>query len=187
MGGGRAMQPDIPDDQLEPETCAKDTDAFFARLLHRYRRPLVNLAYQLLGDRDEAEDVAQETFVQAYLHLKRFRRQSSLFTWLYRITVNACRMRQRKRRCVPGAEALEPIDGGFDDQQWLLKQQVDEALRRLPQDLREVLILREMYEMSYEEIAETLQIPVGTVRSRLFAARQRFARIWREIDNKEQS
>ncbi|MGQ9739248.1 MAG: RNA polymerase sigma factor [Armatimonadota bacterium] len=73
-----------------------------------------------------------------------------------------------------------PADEGFDEQAWLLKQQVDEALRQLPEPLREILILREMHELSYEETAQALRIPVGTVRSWLFTARQRFAQIWKE-------
>lgn len=163
---------------MQPQ-CEEDTERFFAQLLRRYRNPIVNLAYQMLGDRDEAEDVAQETFVQAFLHLKRFRGGSSLFTWLYRIAVNACRMRLRKRRPLPLSDVQHPDDTGFDERAWALKQQVDEVLRQLPEPLREVLILREMHELSYEEIAQVLRIPVGTVRSRLFTARQRFAELWR--------
>ncbi|MDW8322348.1 MAG: sigma-70 family RNA polymerase sigma factor [Armatimonadota bacterium] len=92
----------------------EDTEHLFAELLRRYRNPIVNLAYQLLRDRDEAEDVAQETFVQAFLHLKRFRGQSSLFTWLYRIAVNACRMRFRKARPLPISYVCQPIERGLE-------------------------------------------------------------------------
>jgi len=158
----------------------EDTERFFAQLLRRYRNPIVNIAYQLLGDRDEAEDVAQETFVQAFVHLKRFRRQSSLFTWLYRIAVNACRMRLRKKRPLPLLDEHRPENAGFDEAAWMLKQQVDETLRQLPEPLREVLILREMHELSYEQMAQVLGVPVGTVRSRLHAARQRFAQLWEQ-------
>ncbi|MGC8785682.1 MAG: sigma-70 family RNA polymerase sigma factor, partial [Armatimonadota bacterium] len=77
--------------EYQQPLCEEDIEQLFAQLLRRYRNPIVNLAYQMLGDRDEAEDVAQETFVQAFVHLKRFRGQSSLFTWLYRVAVNACR------------------------------------------------------------------------------------------------
>ncbi|GBC94511.1 ECF RNA polymerase sigma-E factor [bacterium HR16] len=171
-----------PSDEHQQTHCEEDIERFFAQLLCRYRSPIVNLAYQLLGDRDEAEDVAQDTFVQAFLHLKRFRGQSSLFTWLYRIAVNACRMRLRKRRPLPLSDVHRPDETGFDEQAWMLKQQVDEVLRRLPQPLREVLILREMHELSYEEIAQVLRIPVGTVRSRLFTARQRFAEMWKRTE-----
>ncbi|MGC8784463.1 MAG: sigma-70 family RNA polymerase sigma factor, partial [Armatimonadota bacterium] len=69
---------------------------------------------------------------------------------------------------------------GFDESAWLLKQQVDEALSRLPETLREVLILREMHELSYEQIAQVLRVPVGTVRSRLHAARRQFAQLWEQ-------
>jgi len=93
-----------------------------------------------------------------------------------------CRMCLRKRRPLPLPDALPSDEQGYDEQTWLLKQQVDDVLHQLPEPLREVLILREMHEMSYEEIAQTLGIPVGTVRSRLFAARQRFAQLWKQHD-----
>ncbi|GIV18424.1 MAG: RNA polymerase sigma-H factor [Armatimonadota bacterium] len=160
--------------------CEGDTEQFFAQLLRRYRNPIVNLAYQMLGDREEAEDVAQETFVQAFVHLRRFRGQSSLFTWLYRIAVNACRMRLRQRRLLPLLDERYADDADFDERAWMLKQQVDETLRQLPEPLREVLILREMHELSYEQIAQVLGVPVGTVRSRLHTARQRFAQLWEQ-------
>ena len=176
------MRGESSGDEHQQPRCEEEAEQFFAQLLRRYRRPIVNLAYQLLGDHDEAEDVAQDTFVQAFLHLKRFRGQSSLFTWLYRIAVNACRMRLRKRRPLPLSDVHHPDEAGFDEQAWVLKQQVDEVLRRLPEPLREVLILREMHELSYEEIAQVLRIPVGTVRSRLFTARQRFAELWQETE-----
>lgn len=163
----------------QPLSCEEETERLFADLLRRYRGPLVNLAYQLLGDRDEAEDVAQETFVQAYLYLQRFRGEANLFTWLYRIAVNACRMRLRKRRPVTLQNEPSAPDGAFDERTWIRKQRVDEVLRQLPEPLREVLILREIHELSYEEIAQVLGIPVGTVRSRLFTARQRFAERWK--------
>lgn len=158
---------------------ADGTDQLFAELLRRYRLPLVNLAYQLLGDRDEAEDVAQETFVQAFLHLQRFRNKANLFTWLYRIAVNACRMRLRRRRPLPLENEPSALDDAMDEHAWIRKHRVDEVLRQLPEPLREVLILREIHELGYEEIAQVLGIPIGTVRSRLFAARQRFAQLWK--------
>lgn len=174
------MDGEAPCESHEQPCCDEETNQLFADLLRRYRSPIVNLAYQLLGDRDEAEDVAQETFVQAFLNLQRFRGRSSLFTWLYRIAINACRMRQRKKRAYPLQFDCRADDQGFDEQAWILKQQVDEVLRQLPDPLREVLILREMHELSYEEIARVLGIPTGTVRSRLFSARHRFAELWRE-------
>lgn len=145
-----------PFGDIPKPSCADETETFFAQLLCRYRTPIVNLAYQLLGDRDEAEDVVQETFVQAFLHLERFRKQAGVFTWLYRIAINACRMRLRKRRPLSLSEIPPPADEGFNEQAWLLKQQVDEVLWQMPEPLREVLILREMHELSYEEIAQVL-------------------------------
>lgn len=157
----------------------------FALLLQRYRNRIFNLAWQLLGDRDEAEDVAQETFLQAFEHLHEFRGESQISTWLYRIAVNACMMRLRQRKFVePLPEDYEPVDE-IDwrkvEEQILLKRRIDEVLTRLPENLRLVLILREIHELSYEEIAQVLSIPIGTVRSRLFEARKKFAQIWQEL------
>jgi RNA polymerase sigma-70 factor (ECF subfamily) len=157
----------------------------FSCLVERYRNRIVNLAWQLLGNRDDAEDAAQETFLLAFERLSDFRGESQFSTWLYRIAINICKMKMRQRKPVePLPEDYEPIEE-FDrrevESRILLKRQIDEVLARLPEPLRLVLILREMHELSYEEIAQTLSIPVGTVRSRLFEARKKFAQIWREL------
>ena len=148
----------------------------FANLVERYCNRIVNLAWHLLGNRDDAEDVAQETFLLAFERLSDFRGESQFSTWLYRIAINICKMRLRQRKVVePLSESYEPAEE-FDwrevESRILLKRQVDEVLARLPEPLRLVLVWREMHELSYEEIAQTLSIPVGTVRSRLFEARK---------------
>jgi RNA polymerase sigma-70 factor (ECF subfamily) len=157
----------------------------FAQLVQRYRNRIFNLAWQLLGNRDDAEDVTQETFLQAFEHLSEFRGEAQMLTWLYRIAVNACKMKMRQRRFIePLPEDFEPaeeIDWSAVEERWLLKRKIDTVLAKLSEPLRLVLVLREMHELSYEEIASVLGIPVGTVRSRLFEARRKFAQIWREI------
>jgi RNA polymerase sigma-70 factor (ECF subfamily) len=108
-----------------------------------------------------------------------------MLTWLYRIAVNACKMKMRQRRFIePLPEDFEPaeeIDWNAVEERWLLKRKIDTVLAKLSEPLRLVLVLREMHELSYEEIASVLGIPVGTVRSRLFEARRKFAQIWREM------
>lgn len=174
------------DNELVAKCCSGDLEAF-NELVKRYRNRIFNLAWQLLGDRDEAEDVAQEVFLHAFEHIGDFHYSSQVFTWLYRIAVNACKMRFRKRRPIePLSDESETYTNDWQEieKQWILKRQIDIALSRLPENLRFVLVLREMHELSYEEIAQVLGIPIGTVRSRLFEARKRFAQIWRELFDK---
>lgn len=173
------------DNELVAKCRSGDLEAF-DELVKRYRNRIFNLSWQLLGDRDEAEDVAQEVFLHAFEHMGDFRYSSQVFTWLYRIAVNACKMRLRKRRPIEPLDECEPCDIDWHEveERWILKRQVDIALSRLPEKLRIVLVLREMHELSYEEIAQVLSVPVGTVRSRLFEARKKFAQIWRELFDK---
>ncbi|MFN4179421.1 MAG: RNA polymerase sigma factor [Armatimonadota bacterium] len=179
-----ALMQETDESELVARCKSGETEAF-ACLVERYRNRIVNLAWQLLGNRDDAEDAAQETFLIAFEHLSDFRGESQFSTWLYRIAINICKMRLRQRKMVePLSESYEPteeVDWREIESRILLKWQVDEVLGRLPEPLRLVLILREMHELSYEEIAQTLSIPVGTVRSRLFEARKKFAQIWREL------
>ncbi len=174
---------DATEEALVTRALNGDANAF-AELVRRYRDRLLNLAWQLLGNRDEAEDAVQDALLFAYEHLHQFRGEARLFTWLYRITVNACRTRLRQRRTEPLPEDWEPadeIDWRAVEAQWWRKRQVDAVLSELPEPLRLVLILREMHDLSYDEIAAVLDIPVGTVRSRLFEARKRFARLWQDM------
>lgn len=173
------------DNELVAKCRSGDLEAF-DELVKRYRNRIFNLSWQLLGDRDEAEDVAQEVFLHAFEHMGDFRYSSQVFTWFYRIAVNACKMRLRKRRPIEPLDEREPCDIDWHEveERWILKRQVDIALSRLPEKLRIVLVLREMHELSYEEIAQVLSVPVGTVRSRLFEARKKFAQIWRELFDK---
>ncbi len=165
--------------------CRIGDEEALAQLVRRYRDRIFNLAWQLLGNKDDAEDVTQETFLQAFEHLSDFRGDSQISTWLYRIAVNTCMMKLRQRKSVEPLpedyELAEEIDWRSVEERILLKQQVDRVLARLPEPLRLVLVLREMHELSYDEVAQVLGIPVGTVRSRLFEARRKFAQIWREL------
>lgn len=153
----------------------------FGRLVLKYQDRLVNSLYHLIGNQAEAEDVAQEAFVQAFLKLGSFRGQSQFYTWLFRIARNQAISRFRRSR------KLASIDGGESGgEQMLLSQeaapdrrllegetvaQVQLALARLSEEHRAILILRELEELDYDAIAAALDLPVGTVRSRLHRAR----------------
>jgi RNA polymerase sigma factor (sigma-70 family) len=128
-----------------------------------------------LGNLEDAQDVAQETFLQAFLGIERFREESRFAMWLYRIAVNLCQNVLRGK-----SAAVEPLEASFPDpgltpEASLLQRErgwrVEQALQRLSQELRVAVVLRDVLGFSYAEIAESLGIPLGTVKSRISAAR----------------
>ncbi len=157
--------------------------------LRRYRDRVVNLAYHLLRSREDAEDTAQEAFTQAFSAINSFRGESQFWTWLYRITVNLCLHRRRRAKPCESLDeqeqndAEEHTDAGA---QAVTKLMVERTLDQLSAPLRVVLILRETHDLNYEEIAAVLNIPVGTVRSRLSAARLKFRQLWQDAENEEE-
>ena len=153
---------------------AGDVEAY-AELVDRHRRWAINLAYQLLGDAEEAEDAAQEAFVIAYRKLRQLRQGESFGFWLRRILVNlTLRRRRRLARQRPAEFHVPPAVAGVN----ATRVAVHQVLQQMPDHLAVVLVLRELHALSYEEIARTLSIPIGTVRSRLHAARELFRRLW---------
>jgi len=174
---------------------ALDNDlAAFEKLVARYQNKITSYAARMLNDHDEAEDIAQEAFIKAYRSLDSFRGASSFSTWLYRIVTNLCidRVRQRKRRPQQAYSLDEPLDkeeerGGRDVADFStepsksiereeLRQQVRETVAEMPEKLRAVLLMCDIQGMSYESIAQVLECPIGTVKSRLFHARADLAR-----------
>lgn len=147
----------------------------FAELVGRYRVRVLRTAQGVLGSQDAAEDVAQDVFVRVWQTLGQYRGESSLATWLYRITVNASIDALRKQRAeVPLESAslaararIEEIVVGRDE-----RERVRRAVGALPPAAKAALILREYEQLSYKEIAEVLRVPIGTVMSRLNYARQ---------------
>ncbi len=172
------------------EQCRRGDAQAFARLVALHEGMVFNLAARLLGDPEEARDVAQEVFLQVYRTLGRFEGRSSLKTWIYRIVVNQSRNRQRwwrrrrkDRSCA--IDALTPADearlaeqasGGEDPEERLARREraraVQSALLKLSFEHRAVLLLREVEGLSCEEIAGALSLPAGTVKSRLSRARE---------------
>lgn len=186
-------QPDQTDAALVEASRGGDRDAF-GDLIGRYQDRLFNTMVRIAGNRDDAADAVQDAFVQAYVKLDSFRGDSQFFTWLYRIAMNVVLTRRRRRRpnqsLDAGKEAAgdEPMDHAPPPDDRLLAderaQQVQSALAELGDQHRKILVLREMEGCSYEAIAEILELPVGTVRSRLFRARMqlrdRLKTLWGE-------
>jgi RNA polymerase sigma-70 factor, ECF subfamily len=168
-----------PGDRELIDATLRGDSAAFGALVRRYQDRLLSAVVHVSGSRDEAEDVVQEAFVQAYLKLTSFAGGSSLYTWLYRIAFNTAISRWRKRR--GGLEQArdlggsEPTDETEPAEDRLLRKEraavVQRALAQLPDDFRTVLVLREMEGCDYDTIAQILDLPIGTVRSRLHRAR----------------
>jgi RNA polymerase sigma-70 factor (ECF subfamily) len=168
------------DAQWIDETLAGNTPAF-GQLVQKYQDRLFNTLIHVTGSVQEAEDVAQEAFIQAFVKLQTFQGRSSIFTWVYRIAFNLWVTRQRRRRPTMSIEGnqestgTEPTDTGERPLDRLEReeraQQIHVAIASLSEDHRTILILREMEDCDYETIAEILDLPVGTVRSRLHRAR----------------
>jgi RNA polymerase sigma-70 factor, ECF subfamily len=151
----------------------------YGELVQRYQASVVNVVYRMCSDEQLAQDAAQEAFIQAWLHLPSYRPQSPLRNWLYRIAVNAAlnTIRRQKSTQPEEIESLDLIDPQ-DNPEGLLVQkeltrQVQTAIQALPDACRAVLVLREFEQLSYQDIAATLDIPIGTVMSRLNYARER--------------
>ncbi len=165
--------------------CRAGERAAFDILLSRYRERVLNLAFQMLRDRHAAEDVAQEVFVRAFSKIHEFRGEGALFTWLYQITLNECRSKTRRAKihqnyddCDDDEIASNRDKRSTPETEALQKIALENALAQLSETLRVALVLRELHGLSYEEISKVLKIPVGTTRSRLHLAREKFQRIW---------
>jgi RNA polymerase sigma-70 factor (ECF subfamily) len=173
------------DEQLVVKVQRGDKRSFDLLVL-KYQHKVLALVRRFVKDHAEAEDVAQETFIKAYRAINSFRGDSAFYTWLYRIAVNTAKnaLEARKRRPSSDVDIDEVGDSGFSEQlrtdenpESLLAGQdlqrvIDEALAALPDDLRRALMLREFDGMAYEDIAQVMDCPIGTVRSRIFRARE---------------
>lgn len=179
------------DQALVERVQAGDKSAFDA-LVIKYQHKIVNLIGRYVHDQAEQKDVAQEAFIKAYRALANFRGDSAFYTWLYRIAINTAKnhLVAMGRRPPPtdidagdaeqfdGMTRLKDVDSPEHE---LLREEIErtvnQAIAALPEDLRTAITLREMEGMSYEEIAVAMECPIGTVRSRIFRARE-------AIDNK---
>jgi len=169
------------------ERVQKGDKRAFDLLINKYQHRIVSLVGRYVNDPADAMDVAQEAFIKAYRAIGRFRGDSAFYTWLYRIAINTAKnwLVARKRR--PPATDIDAGDAEQYDMDSRLKEQgtpenemlreeikrvVYETIAGLPEDLRTAIMLREMEGMSYEDIAVTMDCPIGTVRSRIFRARE---------------
>ncbi|MSR60450.1 MAG: sigma-70 family RNA polymerase sigma factor [Planctomycetaceae bacterium] len=171
------------DQQLIAECLAGQTHVF-GDLVLRYQDRLYNMLINVLGSGEDARDVAQEAFVSAFQKLHTFKGQSAFYSWLFRIAMNSAVSRQRKRNHIPvsiealrSQTGLEPTDQHPDNHPSYSMESaerqaaVQAALADLPEEFRKVLVLKEMDELRYEEIAAIVGCPIGTVRSRIHRAR----------------
>ncbi len=167
--------------QLIDQALQGDRNAF-TQLVEVNQDRLFASMLQVTGSPDEAEEVVQEAFIRAFIKLDTFQRNSQFFTWLYRIAFNAALTRRRRKRARVSLDqcrednGLEVTDRGDAVDEPMLRRErvamVREAIQTLTDEHRAILVLREMQEHSYEDIAEILEISIGTVRSRLSRARE---------------
>ena len=166
--------------ELINRTLQGDSTAF-GQLVRRHQDRLFTSMVHLVGQREEAEDIVQDAFVQALQKLPAFRHSSSFYTWLYRIAINVALLRRRRSRPEvsmdhpPIGIAAEPVDPGEAPQESMLRAersaQIQRALGMLSDEYRTILVLREIDGFDYETIGRVLEISIGTVRSRLHRAR----------------
>jgi RNA polymerase sigma-70 factor (ECF subfamily) len=159
------------------ERCLAGDRAAFEVVVERHQRALFNVALRMLGSYEDARDCTQNTFVNAYRHLDSFDVSQRFFSWIYRILKNECLNTLRARRPSEPVSLDWPGTGQASDALDLRerKKAVQGALLALSADHREVIVLRHFTELSYEDIALALGIPVKTVKSRLYSARQRLS------------
>ncbi len=159
----------------------------FAELVGRYQGPIVNYVYRMLNNYDDAVDLSQDVFLKAYSALASYRPHYPFPAWLFRIARNASidEIRRRRLTTVPMDEPVDTGDGSFErefaaevadpEDKYLdgeFEAIVEKAIGHLPEKYREPLVLRHAGEMSYDEIAEALELPLGTVKTRIFRARE---------------
>lgn len=172
------------DRDLVKAAAAGDRDAF-DELVRRYQGPIVNLARAMTASDADVDDIAQEVFVRVWRSLAKFRGDSAFRTWLYGIALNVIRTHRGRRSklrslfwSAPADSEVDPVEEARDEgtgieQKLMLRDAIDRALKMLPEELRGALVLRDVQGLEYREISETLGVPIGTVESRIFRARQR--------------
>ncbi len=171
------------DDRRLIAECLRGRTEAFCELVARYQDRLFNTVYRLTDNAEDAQDVVQETFLSAYQSLDTFKGEAQFFTWLYRIAMNTAISLKRKQKGalsidgVNGESSIEPMDGsdssrpGHALEQREQYHRIQKALKLLSPEHRAVLVLKDMEGQKYETIAEILQVPIGTIRSRLHRAR----------------
>jgi RNA polymerase sigma-70 factor, ECF subfamily len=184
---GLQMSADTSDLGLVQRVQRGDKSAFDL-LVRKYQHKVLRLVLRYMKDPSDAEDVAQEAFIKAYRAMPQFRGDSAFYTWLYRIAINTAKnaIVARKRSPVEFDLDLQNVEESQSMQERLadaatpealllteeIRTTVNQAIEALPEDLRTAIVLRELEGLSYEDIAQAMECPVGTVRSRIFRARE---------------
>mgnify|MGYP001195060714 FL=1 len=187
----RPVNPDRAVDQKLVEKAQKGDKKAFGMLVEKYQRRLNRLLSRMVRDQSEIEDIVQDSFIKAYRAINNFRGDSAFYTWLYRIGINTAKnhlVKLGKRPKAMNDVEIEDIEN-FEDAQDLRNLEtpessmmssqivtaVNQTIESLPEELKQAISLREMDGLSYEEISELMNCPIGTVRSRIFRAREAIA------------
>ena len=187
-----------PTDKQLVERVKRGDKRAFDVLILKYQHKIIGLVGRYLRDQDEVQDVTQESFIKAYRALPNFRGDSAFYTWLYRIAINTAKNHLVSRSRRPPDTDIDVDDGEFQDNSAVLRDnessedvlatgQMENVIYRaiddLPEELKVAVTLREFEGLSYEEIAEVMECPVGTVRSRIFRAREAIEKKIAAIEN----
>ncbi len=174
----------------------------FEELVARHRDKIYARAYSMMRNEEEAIDLSQEAWVKAWQRLAQFQGDSSFATWLTRIVINLCldQIRRQKRQRAESIEAMDEESGGVERQmepiitnpterleRGELRKRIDEAMAKLSNEHRTVLVLHEFEELEYKEIAKVMGCSIGTIMSRLFYARRRLAALLQDLKEKGES
>ncbi|HMO80215.1 MAG TPA: RNA polymerase sigma factor [Pyrinomonadaceae bacterium] len=176
------MHKELSDEKLISLAAGEDPEAF-GEIVRRWERKIFALCFGMLGREDEARDAAQETFIAAFRNVERFRGEAKVSSWLHRIAVNQCLTTKRRTRTrseefldeetneeervfVAPAHAMPSVKTEQGERLYLVRQ----AVVSLPGDLRQVVVMKEFEEMTFQQISDTLEIPLSTVKSRLYTA-----------------
>ena len=168
------------DEELVARSIGGDLDSF-NQLVVRWERPIYALAYRVIGREEDARDVCQETFLRAFRAIRGFKGQAKFSSWLYRITLNLCRDWMRRERRAPIVQAPEGVDlielaaepeGGATVEDLLSRRELTQAVARvmatLPEEQRTAIILKEYHGLTFQEIADLIDCPLSTVKTRLY-------------------
>ena len=193
--GRYAMLAEMSDEDLMSYFQAGTVEAFDL-LVNRYKDPLTNYIYRFLGDMKECEDLLQETFLRVYRNRHSYRRIAKFSTWLYTIAGNLARSeyRKRKRRRLYSLQSINREEEEFEleipdetfspdkhTESTIQDHYIQEALKLIPEEFREVVVLRDVQQLAYEEIAEITGLPMGTVKSRINRGRTKLQALLKDV------